>query len=102
MYEKLTILPYGQYIVGNVFSLAFRRYSDIQDLSGGWRKICKKYNCVSNVLASSQQQAVMRGEVIMCILIATIARSAVGTNIEIHNRPTACRVKVKFKVSIWT
>ena len=39
--EKLRIFPYGQYIVGNVVLLAFRRCSQFQDRSGGWGEMYK-------------------------------------------------------------
>ena len=39
--EKLRIFPYGQYIVGTVVLLAFWRYSQFQDRSGGWGEMYK-------------------------------------------------------------
>jgi len=42
MYEKLTVFLYGRdNIVGDVFSLAFWRYGQVQDRSGGLWEICK-------------------------------------------------------------
>jgi len=35
MCEKLTLFPYRQYIVGIYVSLAFWRYSQVQDRIGG-------------------------------------------------------------------
>jgi len=49
MCEKLTIYPYGQYIVENVFSFAFRQYSQIQDRNGGLREMCKNITVVTVV-----------------------------------------------------
>jgi len=47
MRGKLTIFPYGQYIVGNICSLAFRRYSQFQDRSCGLRETCKSGTVIS-------------------------------------------------------
>jgi len=48
MHEKLRIFPYGQYIVGNVVILAFWRYSQVQDQSGGGGEMYKNVNTISN------------------------------------------------------
>jgi len=45
--EKLTIFPYGQYVVGNVFSLAFWWYTQVQDWSWGLREVCKNITVIS-------------------------------------------------------
>jgi len=72
--EKLRIFPYGQHIVGIHVSLAFWRYSHVQDRSGGWGEMYK------NVLASAKKQAVTRDEVItLCCHCDN--NHAVGTNI---------------------
>ena len=44
--EKLTIFPYGQHMGGNVFSLAFWRYSQVQDRSRGLQEICKNVTVI--------------------------------------------------------
>jgi len=44
--EKLTIFPYGQYIIGIYVSLAFGWYSEFQGRSGGWGEMYKKYNSI--------------------------------------------------------
>jgi len=45
--EKLTVFPYRRDIIGNVFSLNFRQYSQVQDRSGGLREICKNVTVVT-------------------------------------------------------
>jgi len=45
--EKLTIFPYGQYIFGNVCSLAFRGYSKFGDRSLGIQEIYKNVPVIS-------------------------------------------------------
>jgi len=41
---KLTIFPFGQYVVGNICSLAFWRHSQFQDTKLGVREISEKSN----------------------------------------------------------
>jgi len=41
MHEKLTVFPYGQYIVGIYVSFAFRRHSQVWGQCCGLWEICK-------------------------------------------------------------
>jgi len=45
--EKLWIFPYGQYIIGIYVSLAFWRYSQVQDQSGCFGKMYKNATLIS-------------------------------------------------------
>ena len=55
--EKLTIFPYAKYIVEFCVWLAFLWYSQVQDWSGGWRKIyVQKRNTTHATWPLPQQQ----------------------------------------------
>jgi len=45
--KRLTVFPYGQDIVGTYVSLAFQRYNQVQDWSGGLQNICKNVTLIS-------------------------------------------------------
>jgi len=55
MREKLRIFPFGQYIVGNVVFLAFRRHSQVQNRHGGCEEMYKNVNTVSDGYARARR-----------------------------------------------
>jgi len=62
VYEKLTLFPYGQDIVGNVVLLAFWWYSQVQDRSGGFGEMYENVTLMSRKMdfLHTPQHAVQR------------------------------------------
>jgi len=95
--EKLTIFPYGQYIVGICVSLAFQRCTQVRGRCWGLTAIGKNVTLNTRKMAIHPTAQRTRRAADDAIIMTYINTQRSGSKYTI----AACRAKVKFKVSIW-
>jgi len=81
VHEKLRIFLYGQYTIGNVLSLAFWRYSHVQDWSRGWGEMYKNVRPFLMDFPHTPQHAVHGAMTSLSLARVYCARTLLGRRV---------------------